>query len=312
MLLQTFYPRKLNYPNERKAANKNYTRYYGPFNRWAEMMQLNDQNEDKAGKAYWNKAERNMNVEFRAFTPQSGVRGFGRRMKCNVFEKIFRGVVGSDKKLLELGCGGSAYLPYFARRFGFTVYGIDYSERGCDLAREMCDANAVTAQIFCTDFFEAPSELLGQFDVVVSFGVVEHFTDTATTLSRFAEFLRPGGLMLTIVPNMSGLCGACQKFFSRDIFAIHEVIDTERFRKSHEDAGLTIIENEYFMFTNFGVINPGNNPSLLKRLIFLALKGTTGLVWAMESVLGPMPPNRFSSPYVMCVARSSEDIANCF
>lgn len=265
---------------------------------------MNNINEDKASKIYWNSTDRNKK-EFQIFSPIGGIRGFGRRMWADLFENTFHDLVRSNTKLLEIGCGGSAFLPYFARKFGFQVYGIDYSEQGCELARKMCDANEVSSKIICADIFDAPVEIQEQFDVVVSFGVAEHFTDTADTLLRFAKFLRPGGLILTVIPNMNGLNGMCQKFLSREVLDLHEVIDIERLRKAHVDAGLAVLDCEYFMFINFGVINPGNTPSLLKRLFFLALKASTGLVWSIESVLGSMPPNQFSSPFLFCVARST-------
>jgi len=266
-------------------------------------MQDNIRNRDKAGEDYWNRTERNQKIEFQPFAPIGGIRGFARRKWHNAFERAFKGGVGKNRKLLELGCGGSAYLPYFAQQFGYEVYGLDYSERGCELARRMCDAYGVSPRIICADFFNAPAEWLGSFDVVTSFGVVEHFTDTANTVRMFAKFLRPGGILLTIVPNMEGMIGWGQKMLSREVFDKHEVITRERLQKAHQEAGLSVIENDYFLFANFGVINPGDNPSIPKKVAFGMLKATTGFVWMLESFLGSMPPNRYTSPYILCVAR---------
>ena len=266
-------------------------------------MQDNIRNQDKAGEDYWNKTERNQKIECQPFAPIGGIRGFARRKWHNAFERAFETGVGKSRKLLELGCGGSTYLPYFARRFGFEVYGLDYSERGCELARQMCEASGVSPQIICADFFNAPAEWLGSFDVVTSFGVVEHFTDTADTVRMFARFLRSGGTLLTIVPNLEGMTGWGQKMFSREVFDKHEVITRERLQKAHQDAGLSVIENDYFLFTNFGAINPGRNLSLLKKVAFEMLRATTGSIWMLESFLGSMPSNRYTSPYILCVAR---------
>lgn len=261
-----------------------------------------DKNEDKAGKEYWDKTERNQNVAFQPFSSNGSVRAFGKRMWHRAFLKAFSSITGTGHRLLELGCGGSAFLPYFAREFGFQVFGVDYSEQGCELARQMCAANGIFGHIDCADFFQAPLDLQGAFDVVVSFGVVEHFTDTARTLSAFAKFLRPGGLIFTTIPNMGGWVGAGQRMLAPEVFAKHEVITRETFRQAHLDAGLVLVECDYFLFTNFGVINPGSHPSFLRRTILGALKAVTGMVWAIESVVGPFPANRMSSPYLICVA----------
>jgi 2-polyprenyl-3-methyl-5-hydroxy-6-metoxy-1,4-benzoquinol methylase len=259
-----------------------------------------------AGKDHWDNSERNVHVELQPFAPFPGIRGFGRRMWHEAFQRTLKTGRTAGGRLLELGCGGSAFLPYFARQYGFEVCGIDYSETGCDLAREMCSANDVSASVVCADFFNPPEDMLGSFDVVTSFGVVEHFADTAQTLASFARYLRPGGLLLTVVPNMQGACGQAQRLLSKEVYEMHEVITPERLRKGYLTAQMEVIECAYFLFSNFGVINPGNNASRLKRIAFQTLRAATGLIWSAESVLlTPFKPNRFTSPYVWCVGRTA-------
>jgi 2-polyprenyl-3-methyl-5-hydroxy-6-metoxy-1,4-benzoquinol methylase len=259
-------------------------------------------NRDLAGKDHWDNTERNIEVDLHAVAPSGGVRNYAKRRWHDAFELTFGHMRGQHKRLLELGCGGSAFLPYLAREFGFDVSGVDYSENGCSLARRMCEVNGVQATIVCADFFESPAELAGSFDAVVSFGVVEHFSDTAKTLACFSRFLKPGGMLLTVVPNMRGVVGAAQKMLCRAVFDIHESVTPERLDEAHRAAGLTIVRNEYFLFANFGVINPGERPTPLRRAAFGVLKAATGLVWAVESLAGPFRPNRTTSPYIWCVA----------
>jgi SAM-dependent methyltransferase len=59
------------------------------------------------------------------------------------------------------------------------------------------DAAGVPGEIVCADLFAPPPHLLAQFDVVVSFGVVEHFDDTAACVAACARLVKPGGLMVT-------------------------------------------------------------------------------------------------------------------
>jgi 2-polyprenyl-3-methyl-5-hydroxy-6-metoxy-1,4-benzoquinol methylase len=263
-------------------------------------------NKDIAGLDHWNRSERNQHSDLRAFSPTPGLRGAARRSWHEAYSRVFAGRSGRGQRLLELGCGGSSLLPYFAKAHGFAVHGVDYSEQGCELARRICAANGVEADILCADFFDAPARLRGSFDVVTSYGVVEHFSDTAETLRRFRSFLRPGGSMVTIVPNMLGLTGFGQKVLSRQVFDVHEKISLERLSTAHVSAGMQIEAEEYLMAVNFGVINPGDSPALVKRVAMTALRAATGAVWALESVVGPFRPNVTSSPYVMCVARNGE------
>lgn len=259
-------------------------------------------NHDKAGKAHWDQTERNGALAIEAFTPTPGLRGFARRQWHKMFVETF-GPSTAGRRLLELGCGGSAYLPYFAREFGFEVTGIDYSEGGCAQSRSVCDRHAIAAEIVCADFFNPPPQLRGTFDAVVSFGVVEHFSDTNSTVAHFARFLAPGGTLLTVVPNMQGLSGAGQRWLNSEVFDKHEQIDPVRLRDAHLAAELEIVRCDYFLNCNFGVINIGGNATAVKRHAFRALQATTGAVWAAETLLGSPRPRRVLSPYAICIAR---------
>jgi 2-polyprenyl-3-methyl-5-hydroxy-6-metoxy-1,4-benzoquinol methylase len=46
----------------------------------------------------------------------------------------------------------------------------------------------VVGQVYCCDFFAPPGDLIGTFDVVISFGVAEHFQDTAECLRALRVF----------------------------------------------------------------------------------------------------------------------------
>lgn len=211
------------------------------------------------------------------------------------------------RELLECGCGGSVLLPYFAKEFGFRVSGVDYSEAGCRLARRVLQEANVEGEIICADFFSPPKELCGRFDVVVSFGVAEHFTNTASCIVAFGRLLRPGGLLITSVPNMAGPIGGLQKVFSRAVFDKHVVLNAESLRRAHETAGLEIKKCDYFLFLNLGVLNineieRGTVEYAVKRAGLQALRALTAAVWILEEAFGSFRPNRVTSPYIVCRA----------
>ena len=124
-------------------------------------------------------------------------------------------------RVLEIGCARSIWLPYLALICSASVTGIDYSEAGCHQARALLAQARVEGEIVCADAFAPPPELVGAFDLVFSFGVVEHFSDTTAAVAAFARFLRPGGTLVTIVPNMRGGVGLAQRLLNPNVFAIH-------------------------------------------------------------------------------------------
>lgn len=258
---------------------------------------------DKAGKAYWDKAWEKT-VAPGAVNPRlRGLNNYVNRRFHDYFSKAFAGVETRDKNLVELGCAKSSWLPYFAQEFGFNVTGIDYSEIGCQQAKEALNIAGVSGEIVCGDFFSLPPQV-EQFDAAVSFGVVEHYENTAECIGAFSRLLKPGGMILTIIPNMVGLMGSMQKFLDQDVYEVHVPLDRCALAEAHSAVGLEDIQCEYFMFVNFNILNPRYKPrGLWYRSFVRARSWTSKAVWLTESALLSLPPNRFTSPYVVCRAK---------
>jgi 2-polyprenyl-3-methyl-5-hydroxy-6-metoxy-1,4-benzoquinol methylase len=263
---------------------------------------------DKAGPQYWNDSWASSDIP-------AAVDGSDTRLMNHVnrhFHQMFLSQFDKSRtpsmSLLEIGCAKSAWLPYFAREFGFSVCGIDYSPVGCQMARAVLQANGVEAEVICADFFCPPEAMLGTFDVAVSFGVVEHFDDTASCLRAVSSFLKPGGTLITNIPNMVGWVGLLQKTLNRPVYEIHNLIDPASLRTSHEQAGLEVLECGHFLSTNFGVVNligisTNTAAGFLKKCLLGFLSRVSVLVWLIERRTGAFPPNRFSSPYINCISR---------
>lgn len=205
-------------------------------------------------------------------------------------------------RLLEIGAARSRWLPYFAQHFGFRVTGLDYSEEGCEQARAMLARSGREGDVVCADLFAPPSRLLGRFDVVVSFGVVEHFPDTSAAILAAAGLLAPGGRMITTVPNMRGSVGSLQRLLDPKVHGIHVPLRPCDLKAAHERAGLTVDRCAYVMPANWRVVvvhpsHPGR--SAIRRVLAAA----TRLVWAADRAGARIPSNRMTSPYLACVAR---------
>jgi SAM-dependent methyltransferase len=211
---------------------------------------------------------------------------------------------GRAASLIELGCGGSVYLPYFALRYGLAVAGLDYSDQGCARARAILDAHGAAGEIVEGDLFSPPEALRGRFDIVFSMGLLEHFDDTAAAVAAGAAFLRPGGLMLSIVPNMTGLPGLLQRALDPALYAVHVPLDAAALAAAHEAAGLAVLEARYLMTLNLYVLHYRNEASAA-GLAFRALRaGFMRAVWAAERGAGRSLPHHLTSPYVLCAARA--------
>ncbi len=145
-------------------------------------------------------------------------RSFDRAL-ANRLRFLLEGVRG---KVLEIGCAPGRWLAFLSREFGLGVAGIEFTADGAAATRrnlELLDVRK--ANILEADFLvEPPSPT---YDVVVSLGFVEHFTDAVGIVSRHGKWLRPGGLLVIGVPNLRGVHGWLQKALDPEVLARHNV-----------------------------------------------------------------------------------------
>jgi 2-polyprenyl-3-methyl-5-hydroxy-6-metoxy-1,4-benzoquinol methylase len=235
-----------------------------------------------------------------------GLKNYPFRRFHEYFERIFYGHETKGKKLIEVGCAQSAFLPYFVKSFGFEVSGLDRSELGCARSRAILDREGVPGKIYCADFFALPGDLAGQFDVVFSHGVVEHFEETAMAVKAMARLLRPGGRMVTNIPNFTGILRAYQKFLDRRIYDVQVPLDREGLARAHWDAGLWVEECEYFLPISLEVLNVESWPRRWPYWVTVRTHGVISrIVWFVDERVAHLKPNRWTSPYVNCVARKT-------
>lgn len=206
--------------------------------------------------------------------------------------------------LIELGCGRSVWLPYFATTFGLNVAGLDYSQAGCDQAKSLLARDQVQGDIRCGDIFDPPADMRANYDVVASFGLVEHFSDTADCLRHCAAFAKPGGTIITTIPNMFGGNGLLTRLINRPVYDMHVPINLAMLRSAHANAGLEVIDVRYLMPINLSVVYPPPSwPAPFRKAINGSFFLTSKAVWLLDRLGMPLPTTAAFSPYLACVAR---------
>jgi SAM-dependent methyltransferase len=211
----------------------------------------------------------------------------------------------------EVGCGSSGWLPYFARHYGYKVSGLDYSEIGCQLAKKNLEIlNIDYDVILCKDFFLPDPTEGKKFDVVFSYGVIEHFSNPKEIAGIFKNFLNEGGVMITLVPNFKGLIGKLTKRFIPDVYDIHNQISDSQLVDFHKDNSMKVLKHGYAGIFAFGVMPLIKSNHWLfrkettRRKIFLGLINFADKI--MSRIFRILPfdvPSQYFSPYVICIAR---------
>jgi SAM-dependent methyltransferase len=99
----------------------------------------------------------------------------------------------AGKSLLHLQCHfGKDTLSW--ARLGASVTGADFSDKAIALARSLSEELGIPADFVCSNVYDLPDVLPGQFDIVfTSYGVLYWLPDIDRWAQVVGHFLKPGG-----------------------------------------------------------------------------------------------------------------------
>ena len=101
-----------------------------------------------------------------------------------------------EGKFLDVGCASGSHL-YRLRSWGWKSYGVEPSEKGVRMAREM-GLNVFHGELADARF---PDSF---FDVVQLKDVLEHLVDPHAVMNEIRRILKPDGLVYITLPNSRG------------------------------------------------------------------------------------------------------------
>lgn len=106
----------------------------------------------------------------------------------------------SGLRLLDVGCGGGL-LSEPMRRMGFTVTGLDASEKNIGTAAAHAAQGELDIRYLnqTVEQLAASGEVL--YDVVLTMEVIEHVSDPESFLKTCASLVKPGGLLFVATLN---------------------------------------------------------------------------------------------------------------
>lgn len=202
---------------------------------------------------------------------------------------------------LEIGCSPGTSLIHFANHYGYQVNGIDYSS--LDLTRSMLQSHGISNyKLFEEDFLYFQSD--ETFDVVASYGFVEHFDHPEHIIHRQASFVKPGGYLIVEVPNIRYFNYLLYRIFQPELLKVHNrtIMNINTLQRSVLDLeDFTILYCNFYKtsFISFNIHNAMIAAHPLRRLFMQIARRTLDIIH-MNDI-----PNRFFSPYLILVARKN-------
>jgi SAM-dependent methyltransferase len=237
---------------------------------------------DRAGPAYWDDVWRSAQPE----------KYPGPIFSCHrIYDRYLPREPGL--RFLEVGCVPGNLMVYFAKHFGYSVDGVDYSNAGA-LVEHTLELNGVPGRFFHADVFTFEPDR--GYDIVFSSGFVEHFDDPVAPVRRHAELARPGGVVVLSVPSITSFNLWAMRRYEPEALATHrfDLMTPDGLERAAVEAGLETVFVGYEPLT-FRLICQVGHWELPVRVVRKAL-----------AVLGADHiPNRWGSPYVVYVGRRS-------
>jgi len=215
---------------------------------------------------------------------------------ARLFQKIILKNEYEGAVALEIGCAPGTFLAYICKEFNYLPEGIDYAKGATEITNNtLRQAGLPQATIHEEDFFTWQPPM--QYDLVSSFGFVEHFKDVSIGVDKHVDVLKEGGTLVLEVPN-----------FTNGQYLLHYWLDRENVERCNLKAmHISFLEDvvkqhdlkvKYLGYTG-GIFDfwwENEHPNLLQKIAKLILKPI--------AYIGRRIPiqNRLFSPFIVLIA----------
>jgi SAM-dependent methyltransferase len=233
---------------------------------------------------YWDALYENQQVRY---DPNADV------LFCELFDRFLK----PGGTCFEVGCYPGNFLIHLGRRFGYEVSGIDATPFVLTRMPARIHQHGVkVGRFYQGDFLQFQSP--GLFDVVCSFGFIEHFRNFEEVIDKHISMVAPGGTLIISCPNFRYL----QYVFHRLLDPINlkrhvlEAMDLDPWRTVLEKRGMEILYHGYYRTAGFWADSPRSG-RLAQHAIYY--------VQRINQVIDRRVnyPNRFLSPFLISISR---------
>ncbi|MCJ8210719.1 class I SAM-dependent methyltransferase [Mucilaginibacter sp. RS28] len=218
----------------------------------------------------------------------------------HTFYKVIRRITGKNKieSAIELGGFPGYYAIFLKNYFGVNASLFDYYIHP-QILHEVLAANQLSENdipaIEGDIFSYSPKK---QYDLVLSCGLIEHFTDTRDIISRHVDFVKPGGSLLITLPNFTGVNGWMQRKFDPENYSKHNIdcMDPKLLADHAKALGLKNVRSCYYGKFTIWLENKAQQPSSVKALF--------KLIWLTGKIFTKIIPidSKQLSPYIVLTA----------
>lgn len=195
----------------------------------------------------------------------------------------------STLKALEIGSAPGDFMVRFAKTFDVIPFGLEYTSHGAELNRKIFEFNGFNPDgVIEADFFSDKflSENKNQFDIVISRGFIEHFSNVEEVVNRHSALLKNGGLLIMLIPNLRGIYYPWTKKFNPAQLPLHnlDLMKEEVFRLACQVPELETYRCGYFGTLSFWMLTAPAEAVWTNRVIRIFHLMQRGLNFLMRII----------------------------
>lgn len=195
----------------------------------------------------------------------------------------------------------------FHQLLKYEPYGVEYTPKGAEINKANFSLYGLNPDnVICTDFFSESflRKYKSSFDVVMSAGFIEHFSEIETVLEGHLKLLKKGGICIISIPNLKGVNLSIAKFFNPERIKLHnlKIMNKETIKQAMENIGTATLLTEYYGTFDFGLFSA---PIGLKRYLLYVLhtiQGGVNLVFRIVFSENNIE-HRILSPHILYIGR---------
>jgi cyclopropane fatty-acyl-phospholipid synthase-like methyltransferase len=189
---------------------------------------------------------------------------------CSGYDRFWEVLIKANafnppKTILEIGGYPGRYLAYLASKYNLTPTSLDFNSDKIKINETMVAFGIDKYNIIQSDFLiHQPEE---QFDVVISNGFIEHFTNFNEVMDKHVPYLKKGGTMLIMIPNKRwlrkwyGLLVDYKNLKAHNLKSMNKQVFNDFAKRNN------LLQLEFTYFGGFAY-NPHQKLNILQRVIY--------------------------------------------
>ncbi len=206
------------------------------------------------------------------------------------------------KSAVELGGFPGYYTVYFKKYLNLDATLFDYFIHE-GIIKELLAKNDLRFEdisIIEADLFTY--QPVKKYDMVTSFGLIEHFADLKDIIARHIALLNSKGTLFVTLPNFTGVNGWIQRKYDPENYDKHNISSMNPKLLQQVCTGLGLVEVEAFYHGRFSVWLENN----AQQSSFV--KGIVKTIWLAGKLFTKIVPveSKTLSPYIVLKARKAD------